>query len=102
METIKATSTTIACSLTRDELMDVGAAWEKLFRLSPVSRDLVPGGLRLVVDPGSEEALRSLIEIERECCRWVTFVLDGPSVTMTADGEHGQEAIRAKWVAIPV
>ena len=57
METYRATSETIACTLSPAELRDTQAAWQKLFRLSLISRQVVPGGLRLVVHEGSAEAL---------------------------------------------
>ena len=97
METYRATSDIVACSLSRTELEETGAAWQKLFRLSLVSRLEVPGGLRLVFHPGSADALRQLIDIERECCPWITFELDGASVTMTSTGT-GPSAIREMWV----
>ncbi|HET6309704.1 MAG TPA: hypothetical protein VFH00_01725 [Candidatus Nitrosotalea sp.] len=100
MSRIRATSETIACTLSADDLKDVQAAWQKLFRASLISRDLVPGGLRLTVHPGAETALRQLIDIEVDCCRWITFELDGPSVTMTAEG-NGEEAIRGMWIVDP-
>jgi hypothetical protein len=97
METYRATSDIVACSLSRTELEDTAAAWQKLLRLSLLSRDEVPGGLRLALHPGSADALRSLIDIERECCRWITFELDGATVTMTSPGA-GASAIREMWV----
>ena len=97
METYRATSDIVACSLTRAELAETGAAWQKLFRLSLAARDEVPGGLRLAFHPGSAEALRQLIDIERECCPWITFELDGASVTMTST-EAGASAIREMWM----
>lgn len=97
METIKATSETIMCTLSEVELEDASAAWRNLFRKWLVSRELVPGGLRLTVVPNAEPALRQLIEMEIECCRWITFTFAGPSVTLTALGE-GEQAIRAMWV----
>lgn len=97
METYRATSDIVACSLTRAELEETGAAWQKLFRLSLASREEVPGGLRLVFHPGSAESLRRLIDIERECCTWITFELDGATVTMTSPGA-GASAIREMWV----
>jgi hypothetical protein len=100
MSKLNATSDTIACTLSAEDLEDVGAAWQKLFRTSLISRDLVPGGLRLTVHPGAEQALRQLIDIETECCRWITFDLEGPSVTMTADGP-GEQAIQSMWAAEP-
>jgi len=100
METFRATSETIACTLTPDDLHETQSAWQKLFHLSLISRQVVPGGLRLVVHPGSAEALRQLIDIERECCRWISFALDGPSVTMTAAGA-GASTIREMWQVRP-
>ena len=98
METIKATSETIMCTLKDVELKDAGAAWQRLYREWLVSRDLVPGGLRLTVVPTAEPALRQLIEMEIECCRWITFQFDGPSVSLTAAGD-GEQAIREMWPA---
>ena len=100
MSRIPATTDTIACTLSADDLEDVEASWQKLFRTSLISRDLVPGGLRLTVHRGAETALRQLIDIEVDCCRWITFELDGPSVTMTAEG-NGEDAIRGMWIVDP-
>jgi hypothetical protein len=99
MSRIPATTDTIACTLTADDLKDVEASWQKLFRTSLISRDLVPGGLRLTVHRGAETALRQLIDIEVDCCKWITFELNGPSVTMTAEGDGGQ-VIRTMWVPL--
>ena len=52
MDTFRATSDTIACTLTPDDLKETQAAWDKLLRVSLVSREEVPGGLRLIVHPG--------------------------------------------------
>jgi len=100
MKTYRATSDTISCTLTPDDLRETQGAWQKLLRLSLVSREEVTGGLRLEVHPGSAEALRQLVDIERECCRWITFELDGPVVTMTSPGA-GESAIRVMWAADP-
>jgi hypothetical protein len=100
MPRIKATSRTIACTLSEDDLEDAGAAWHKLSLDSLISRDLIPGGLRLTVRTGAEDALRQLVDLEAECCRRITFDLDGPSVTMTGDGP-GEQAIQSMWAAEP-
>ena len=100
METFRATSDTIACTLSTDELRDTRSAWQKLFRTALLLRAEIPGGLRLVVNDGSAEALRQLIEIERDCCRWITFQLHGPTVSMTAEGA-GTAAIRTMWAIEP-
>jgi hypothetical protein len=97
LETYRATSGTIVCTLSKDELSDTRSAWQKLFRTALLVREEIPGGIRLTFNDGSAEALRQLIEIERECCRWITFELDGPAVAMTAEGD-GADAIKAMWV----
>ncbi len=100
MTTYRATSPTVACTLSAEELRDTRSAWEKLLRASLVLREEIPGGLRLVVNDGSAPALSALIEIERECCPWITFELDGPAVSMTAEGE-GAAALRSTWASAP-
>jgi hypothetical protein len=96
MKTFRATSNTVACTLTQDDLTETVLAWKKLLRLSLVAREDIPGGLRLVVHPGSADALRQLIDVERECCRWITFQLNGPAVLITAAG-GGESTIREIW-----
>src|ERR1700751_2855446 len=96
METYRARTDVIACTLTPDDLKEVRQAWQKLYHQSLVSRAEVPGGLRLEVHPGSAAALKSLIDIERDCCEWISFELDGPVVTMTSPGA-GEAAIREMW-----
>lgn len=93
----RATSEAVACTLTPGELRDTQAAWQKLIRQSLVSREEVQGGLRLEFHPRSEGALNRLIDVERECCRWISFRLEGPVVEMTATGE-GEAAIRSLWL----
>ncbi len=95
-ETFRATSDIIACTLSPDELRDTAAGWQMLLRRSLVSRNVVPGGVRLLVHPDSADALRQLVDIERECCRWINFELDDASVTITASG-IGALAIRHMW-----
>ena len=97
MATYRAKSRTIVCTLSADELRDTGAAWQKLFHTALLLREEIPGGIRLVVNDGSAEALRQLVDIERECCQWITFELDGPSVSLTAEGA-GESAIKEMWL----
>ena len=96
METIKATSETVMCTLSWGELKDAAMAWRRLFREWLVSREVVPGGVRITVVPNAEPALRQLIDREVECCRWINFQFDGPSVTLTAAGA-GARVIQEMW-----
>ena len=91
-----ASSEAIACTLSASDHAAVSAAWRELFRTSLADRQLVPKGLQLTFSTGDEEALERLVDIERACCRWITFVLDGPTVTLTAEGV-GEQAIQALW-----
>ena len=77
----------IACTLTPSELKDRGTAWRKLWESGLLHRDRVPGGIRLKAEPGAEEALLQLVDLERECCAWIDFAVDGSTVTMTAGAE---------------
>lgn len=97
MEVIKATSARVMCTLSEAELKDAAGAWQRLFREWLVARELVPGGLRLTVVPSAEPALRQLVDMEVECCRWITFEFDGPSVQLTAASEEGEQAIQEMW-----
>jgi len=77
----------IACTLSSSELKDRGAAWRKLWASGLLHRERVPGGIRLQADRGAEDALRQLVDLERECCAWIDFRVDGSTVTMTADAD---------------
>jgi hypothetical protein len=89
----------IACTLSSSELNDREGAWKKLLGSGLVERDLVPGGIRLRPATGAATALIDLIDLERECCRWIQFdVGDGSVVTMTADGD-GEAVLAGMFLA---
>lgn len=87
----------IACSLTATDMEDREAAWRKLLSTSLRSRDTVPGGVRLAVHPGSAASLVKLVDLERQCCPWMEFVVEDASVTITAAGD-GEAAIRSMFL----
>lgn len=76
----------IVCTLTPAELQDRGAAWQKLFASGMLHRDVIPGGIMLRADAGAAGALSDLVALERECCAWIEFEVDGSAVRMTAPG----------------
>jgi hypothetical protein len=78
--------TPIACSLSSADLGERQLAWQALLRTSLLARERVPGGLRLTVRKAARPELRNLIDLERTCCPWITFVAEGDSVTLTAPG----------------
>jgi len=80
--------TPIACTLSPSELKDREGAWKKLLGSGLVEREPVPGGIRLRPAPGAATALLDLIDLERECCAWISFEIgEGSAVTLTAGGE---------------
>ena len=87
----------IACTLTPSELNDREAAWRKLWASGLLHRERVPGGILLEAAPGATDALMLLVNLERECCAWIDFVVDGSTVTMTADAAG--EAVLAEMFA---
>jgi hypothetical protein len=77
----------IVCTLTSSDLSDRRAAWRKLFASGLLNRERVPGGIRLSAQPGAVEALRELIDLERECCAWIDYDVDSTGATLTAEGD---------------
>ena len=60
----------------------------------------IPGGLSFKFNaaPGLEDSLRQLIQLEAECCAWMTFSLEPGNkflkMSITADGDAGEFAVR--------
>ena len=82
----------VACSLAPTELADRELAWQKLLQSSLLARERIAGGLRLTVSPAAMLSLGQLVDLERDCCPWITFSLEGESLTMTALGA-GEETL---------
>jgi hypothetical protein len=82
----------IACSLSATDQADREIAWRSLLRTSLLARERIPGGLRLAVRPDAGPQLMALVDLERTCCPWITFAVEGASVTMTAPGD-AEEAL---------
>ena len=87
----------IVCTLTAADLKDRSGAWQKLWASGLLHRERVPGGLRLQAEPGAATALAELIELERECCAWIDYKVDGSAVTLTAEGE-GEAVLAGMFV----
>lgn len=76
----------VVCTLTGEELRDRGMAWRKLWASGLLRRERVKGGIRLEAEPGGVVALHQLVELERECCAWIDYVVDASGATLTAPG----------------
>jgi hypothetical protein len=88
----------IVCTLTPTDLLDRAGAWLKLMGSGLVSRERVPGGIRLTAAPGAASALIELTDLERDCCAWIDFdVREGSVVTLTAEGD-GEAVLAGMFV----
>jgi len=85
-------ATPIACTLSAADLPNRQRAWRSLLDSSLLARERIPGGLRLTVRPGAGQQLKALVDLERDCCPWITFAVDPESATMTAQDE-GEEVL---------
>ena len=84
----------IACTLTKADLRNRGAAWLKLLGSGLVDRSRVPGGVRLTARQGAEAALLELVELERECCAWIRIeIAEEADVTLTSESAAGEAAL---------
>lgn len=95
----------IACTLTASDLRDRRAAWMKVGRYATASRP-VTGGMTFLFAPapGVEESLVTLVDLERDCCAWMTIDLrrtaDGLSMTVTGVGDDGEAAARETFAPL--
>lgn len=85
------------CTLSAGELKDRGAAWRKLWASGLLTRERVPGGIRLSAEPGATRALMDLIDLERECCAWINYAVEGSAVTLTA-GRVGEAVLAGMFL----
>lgn len=76
----------VVCTLTAAELSDRGAAWQRLFASGLLHRESTVGEIVLRAEPGAWDALSRLIALERECCAWIDYEIDGLTVRMSAAG----------------
>jgi hypothetical protein len=73
-------------------------AWRELVEEALLDRERAAGGVRLTFrsEPGVAERLARLIELEGECCAWMSFTVRDEGhviVDVTAEGEMGRRAV---------
>jgi hypothetical protein len=66
----------ISCRLDAEQRPRQASAWAELAPLA-LERHAEPGRLSVVFDLQAGPRLQQLIDIERECCAWAQWQLDG-------------------------
>jgi hypothetical protein len=93
----------IACSLTTDELPERRRRWRALTDRALAERTTIPAGVRLSFrpEPGVEEELVALAELERDCCGFASFDVNASPDRVTLDvtgAGDGVAAVRELFV----
>jgi hypothetical protein len=75
----------IACALGAEDLAERRERWRRLVETALLERVEIASGveLRFRREPGVEEEVRALAGLERECCRFASFDVDGAAETVT-------------------
>jgi hypothetical protein len=92
-------STPIVCTLTAKQLAARATNWRDVVRSSVTHVQERPDGFALTLDYETIpfENIRSLVEAERQCCRWMDLQFDGATMTVlriTSDSHEGKAAIK--------
>jgi len=88
----------VACSLDAADMRERSADWSRLLDGHLVSREPIPGGIRIRVQPAAAGELVRLVDLERECCAWIDFRFPDPAtVEMTGDAD-GEQALAVMFV----
>jgi hypothetical protein len=87
----------IACSLSAAELPERQARWRALMERALTGRAAVANGLCLSFrpEPGVEEELRELAEMERGCCGFASFEVRGTGDRVTLEVTSSGEGVAA-------
>jgi hypothetical protein len=95
----------IVCTLTAADYRNRETAWLKLGRYVSAAGPIA-GGLAFTFAPapGLLDSLAALVRLEAECCAWMSFQIaeapDGPRLTIIAEGEDGERAVRAAFAPL--
>jgi hypothetical protein len=88
-------TTPVACALTSAGLAAQGKRWEQLMARAMTERAMTAYGLRISFrpEPGAEEALRTLVAVENECCPWATWAVEKDAGKIVLDVRSTAEGI---------
>ncbi len=91
----------VACSLEPVEIDSRGRQWKELLAANLVDREVIPGGVRLRLQPSDDMGakLSRLIELESNCCAWIEWSIEeGRLVQVEATaGSHEGASVLVEW-----
>lgn len=90
----------VACSLTPGDTEARRDEWRRLLEANLVEREVIPGGIRLLLRPSAAAAtqVKRLAELEQGCCAWINWSIDEGAtlaVDATAAEPEGTQLLRA-------
>ena len=99
-ETVMATSESVVCTLTEDELRKRRAELRSgLFASITAARE-TPDGVELTFPAESADMVRAFVAAERECCGFMTFTIDSGDerTRLNVSGPEGTNAFVQSWI----
>jgi hypothetical protein len=90
---------TIACTLTRNDLAERRARWQALAARSLVGIDETETGLRLRF-AGERSELEALAALERDCCSFATWTIDGTTLAIDGGSPEAVAAVRGMFLSL--
>jgi hypothetical protein len=87
------------CALSGEAMGERQRRWQEVADRAFVQRVETHRGLRLVfrVEPGVEAELHELAALERECCAFAEWTVDGAVLEISGDGAEGTAAVQAMF-----
>jgi hypothetical protein len=87
----------VACALTQAGLARQASRWVRLAARAMTSRAETTDGLRIWFrpEPGAEDELRALVEVENECCPWATWTVQTSPGHVVLDVRSSGDGIAA-------
>jgi hypothetical protein len=97
---------TIACALGAEDQSARASRWARLRATAEVARTPTGDGIRLAFrdDRETETELRTLVELENECCAWARWTVarqKGALVLDASSSRDGVEALQAMFGPAP-
>ena len=90
-------SVPVACSLTMEGLAEQAGHWVRIAARAMTGHTKTAGGLRLVFrpEPGIEEELRALVDVETRCCPWATWTVQASAAELALDVRASGDGVTA-------